>query len=121
MDPLANSAGNGLFYESIFMLDIWKTKRREARILLSVPVTLEGLDESDVPFREETITENVSKNGACIVIGRGVKLSSIVTVTAFQGKFKCKGEVRAHWVDDNDRRKRVGVQFVEPTVNWVVS
>lgn len=103
------------------MLDIWKVKRREARILLSVPVTIEGLDESDAAFREDTVTENVSKNGACIVVNRGLKLGSLITVTAFQGKFRCKGEIRAHWVDDNDRKKKIGIQFVEPTVNWVVS
>jgi PilZ domain len=103
------------------MLDIWKVKRKEARILLSVPVTIEGLDEANAPFREDTITDNVSKNGACIVVNRVLKLGSIVTVTAFQGKFKCAGEIRAHWVDDNDKKKKIGIRFTGPPANWVVS
>jgi hypothetical protein len=103
------------------MLDIWKAKRKEVRILLSVPVTIEGLDHDNAPFSDDAVTENVSKNGACIAVNRILKLGSIVTVVAFKGKFKCKGEIRAHWVDENDKQKRIGVQFVEPPVNWVVS
>jgi len=103
------------------MLDIWKVKRKEARILLAIPVTIEGLDKSNAPFREEALTDNVSKNGVCIVLDRALDLGAVLTVTACQGKFRCKGEVRALWVDDNDRKKRVGIRFVDPTVNWVVS
>jgi hypothetical protein len=103
------------------MSDVWKVKRKQTRILLSIPVTIEGVDESQTPYRVDTVTENVSKGGACIIVDRPFSLGSIVTVSASQGKFKCKCEIRAHWVDDNDRRKRIGVQFLETPVNWVVS
>jgi hypothetical protein len=103
------------------MLDIWKVKRKEARILLAIPVTIEGLDKSNVPFHQETVTDNVSKNGVCIILDQALDLGVELTVTACQGKFKCKGEVRALWVDDNDRKKRAGIRFVDSTVNWVVS
>jgi hypothetical protein len=103
------------------MLDLWKVKRKEARILLSIPITIEGLDKSNAPFREETVTDNVSKNGVCIILEQALDLGNVLTVTACQGKFKCKGEVRALWVDDNDRRKRVGIRFLDQTANWVVS
>jgi hypothetical protein len=102
------------------MLDIWKVKRKEARILLAIPVIIEGLDKSSAPFREETMTDNVSKNGVCIVLDRALDLGVVLTVTACQGKFRCRGEVRALWVDDNDRKKRVGIRFVDPIANWVV-
>jgi len=102
------------------MLDLWKVKRKEARILLAIPVTIEGLDKSNASFREETVTDNVSKNGVCIVLDQALDLGVVLTVTACQGKFKCRGEVRALWVDDNDRKKRVGIRFVDPIANWVV-
>ena len=102
------------------MLDIWKAKRKEARIFLAIPITIEGLDKSNLPFSEESVTDNVSKNGVCLILDRSLDLGAILTVTAFQGKFKCRGEVRALWVDDNDRKKRVGLRFVDPPVNWVV-
>ena len=89
--------------------------------MLAIPVTIEGLDKSNAPFREEALTDNVSKNGVCIILDQALVLGTILTVTAFQGKFKCNGEVRALWVDDNDRKKRVGIRFVDPTTNWVVS
>ena len=103
------------------MLDLWKAKRKEARILLAIPVTIEGLDKSNVPFREETLTDNVRKNGVCFILDQALDLGAILTVTACQGKFKCKGEVRALWVDDNDRKKKVGLRFVDTAANWVVS
>jgi len=31
------------------MLDLWKVKRKEARILLAIPVIIEGLDLREVP------------------------------------------------------------------------
>jgi len=102
------------------MLDLWKVKRKEARILLAIPVTIEGLDKSNAPFVEETVTDNVSKNGVCIVLDHALDLGVVLTVTACQGKFKCRGEVRALWVDDNDKQKRVGIRFVDSTTNWVV-
>lgn len=103
------------------MLDIWKAKRKEARILLAIPVTMEWTDKSNTPSREESVTENVSRNGVCIVFDRVLELGTIVTVTACQGKFKCRGEVKALWVDPNDGKKRAGVQFVDSPENWVVS
>ena len=103
------------------MLDIWKARRKEARILLTIPITIEGVDKSNVPFCEETVTDNVSKNGVCIILDQPLDLGAILTVTAFKGKFKCKGEVKALWVDDNDGRKRVGLRFIDPALNWVVS
>ena len=103
------------------MPDSWNAKRKETRILLTIPVVLEGSDDGNVAFREETVTENVSKSGACIIVDRILRLGSIVTVSALQGKFKCQGEVRAIWVDDHDRRKKAGVRFTQPTTNWVVS
>jgi hypothetical protein len=52
------------------MLDLWKAKRKEARILLAIPITIEGQDKSNAPFREETVTDNVSKNGVCIILNQ---------------------------------------------------
>jgi PilZ domain len=103
------------------MLDLWKVKRKEVRIQLAIPVTIEGLDKSNAPFREETVTDNVSKNGICIISNQALDLGAIVTITACQGKFVCPGEVMALWVDDNDRKRRAGLRFTGPTQNWVVS
>jgi hypothetical protein len=103
------------------MIDIWKVKRTEPRIALQLPVILEGTDTSNVPFREETITENVSKNGACLIVNRKLNIGATVTVIASQGKFSSQAVIKGIWIDDFDRKTKVGVQFFGPIQNWVVS
>jgi hypothetical protein len=102
-------------------VDFWRVKRKETRVLLAIPVVIEGADSDNLHFIEETMTENVSKLGACIVVDRVLKLGSFISLTAFQGKFSCKAEVKAIWIDESEKKKKVGVRFVEPPVNWVVS
>lgn len=101
-------------------MDFW-LKRKETRVLLAVRVIIEGVDAENQPFVEEAMTENVSKSGACIIIDRVLKLGSIVNLVAFQGKFSSKAEVKALWFDEGEKRKKVGVRFVEPPSNWVIS
>jgi hydrogenase/urease accessory protein HupE len=102
-------------------VDFWRVKRKETRVLLAIPVVIEGADADNQPFVEETTTENVSKLGACVAVNRVLKLGSVISVTAFQGKFSCKAEVKAIWIDESQKKKKVGVRFVEPPINWVVS
>ncbi|PYV41775.1 MAG: hypothetical protein DMG06_16090 [Acidobacteria bacterium] len=103
------------------MVDIWKSKRSEARIALAMPVTIEGDDISNNHFREETTTENVSKSGACLAVTRELRLGTAITVTACQGKFKGQAVVKGIWIDDYDRKTKIGIQFSGPIQNWVVN
>jgi hypothetical protein len=103
------------------MIDVWKIKRAEPRILLVLPVTIEGEDTSHNHFLEETKTENVSKNGACLLITHSLAVGTSVTISARQGKFKCQATVRGIWIDDHDKKTRVGIRFIEPVENWVVT
>jgi PilZ domain len=102
-------------------VDFWRVKRKETRVLLAIPMLIEGEDAENQHFMEETMTENVSKLGACIVVDRVLKLGSIINLSAFQGKFSCKAEVKAIWIDETQKKKKVGVRFVEQPTNWVVS
>jgi PilZ domain len=103
------------------MFDIWEAKRLDPRISLVVPVVIEGEDLSNNPFREETITENVSKTGACIVVQRQIKLGTFITVIAFEGKFRSQAIVKGIWIDDRDKKTKIGVQFSGSLQNWVLS
>jgi|SRR3989442_15942498 hypothetical protein len=103
------------------MFDIWKAKRLEARISLVMPVIIEGDDISNNHFREETTTENVSKSGACLLVTRQLKLGGLVTLTACQGKFKGQAVVKGIWIDDHDKKTKIGIQFSGPVQNWVVN
>ena len=103
------------------MFDIWKVKRVEPRIALKLPVTLEGTDIENVTFREETTTENVSKHGACLIVARKLAIGTTVTIIGSQGKFKSEGVVKGIWIDDSDRKIKIGIQFLGPVQNWVVT
>ena len=103
------------------MIDIWKVKRIEPRIALTLPVVLEGSDVENVGFREETSTENVSKHGACLITSHKLTVGTVVTVTGSQGKFKSEAIVKGIWIDDSDRKTKIGIQFVGPVQNWVVT
>jgi hypothetical protein len=103
------------------MIDIWKVKRVEPRIALKLPIVLEGMDIANVAFREETTTENVSKHGACLVVTHKLGIGATVTVTGSQGRFKSEAVVKGIWIDDTDRKTKIGIQFVGPAQNWVVT
>jgi hypothetical protein len=103
------------------MIDIWKVKRIEPRIALKLPVVLEGTDADNIDFREETTTENVSKHGACLIASHKLTVGSIVTINGSQGKFKSEAVVKGIWIDDTDRKTKIGIQFVGPVQNWVVT
>jgi hypothetical protein len=103
------------------MFDIWKAKRLAPRVSLVVPVVIEGEDLSQNPFREETTTENVSKTGACIVVQRQIRLGTLISVTASDGKFQSQAVVKGIWIDDRDKKMKIGVQFSGPVQNWVLS
>lgn len=103
------------------MFDMWKARRLEARISLVMPVVIEGDDISNNHFTEETTTENVSKSGACIIVSRQLKLGTLITVTASQGKFRGQAVVKGIWIDDHDKKTKIGIQFSGPIQNWVVT
>lgn len=103
------------------MFDIWKAKRLAPRVSLVVPVVIEGEDLSNSPFREETSTENVSKRGACIIVQRQIKLGTLITIIASEGKFRSQAIVKGIWIDDRDKKTKIGVQFSGPVPNWVLS
>ena len=103
------------------MFDIWKAKRLATRVSLVVPVVIEGEDLSNSSFREETTTENVSKSGACIIAQRQIKLGTLITIIASEGKFRSQAIVKRIWIDDRNKKTKIGIQFSGPVQNWVLS
>jgi hypothetical protein len=102
------------------MFDIWKAKRSDPRASLIIPVVIEGEDFSGNSFREETVTENVSRTGACIVVQRQLRLGTLINIIACQGKFQSQAIVKGIWIDDRDKKTKIGVQFPGSLQNWVL-
>jgi hypothetical protein len=101
--------------------DIWKVRRLDPRISLAMPVIVEGRDSRGEPYRDETFTENVSRMGICIVARREMRVGEQVTLYASGGQFRCHALVKIVWTDNNDKKIKAGLQFLEKPRNWVVN
>lgn len=104
-----------------FPSDTWKLRRGEPRVVLKLPITLEGKDKLGEAFVEETFTENVSRNGACVETIHPAEVGALLTVGAFQERFRAQARVAIVWSRRSAAGKlRVGLRFVEPSQNWIV-
>lgn len=95
-------------------------QRKEPRVPLRLPVTLRGQDLLEQAFEEETYTENVSRNGACLVTHRYLEVGSTVELEA-AGQFRAQAAVRVRWANRQQKdRFVVGVQFLKVEGQWIV-
>lgn len=84
------------------------------------PVVIEGADLSSNRFQEETVTENVSRTGTCFVVQRQLRLGILINIIACQGKFQSQAIVKGIWIDDRDKKAKIGAQFLGLGQNWVL-
>jgi hypothetical protein len=61
-------------------------KRRSERVLLDVPLFIEGKAEGTQDFKEETFTLTVSAHGALIVLAAKVTLGQTIRLTNLKNK-----------------------------------
>lgn len=96
------------------------SKRQDQRVALGVPVRIRGIDIFDEAFEENTVTENVSPNGACVSVRHFLNVGAKVDLEAFD-KFRAQAVVRFLWI--NERSKEyfsIGLQFVEIEGQWIL-
>lgn len=95
-------------------------RRRDARIPLKVPLVIEGVDMEGNPFKEETYTENVSISGACIITRNRIPNGSKLHISAVRFPFNTTAVVQMVWLDEVDGVLKMGVEFPDPTKNWIL-
>ncbi len=66
-------------------------KRRSERVLLDVPLFIEGKAEGTQDFKEETFTLTVSAHGALIVLAAKVALGQTIRLTNLKNKDQHEG------------------------------
>src|SRR5580704_11908547 len=91
--------------------------RRENRILMEIPVVLDG--HRQVPGTESTFTENVSAKGARIVSVRRWEKDDRLTLVSRTGEFRSSARVAYCQALQGDGFV-IGVEFLEPKGRWVV-
>ena len=92
--------------------------RREARIPMEVGVQITG--HPAMPGTETTFTENVSPHGARVLSTRRWNTGDRLTISTLTGAFRAIARV-AYCQTTPQSIFAVGLEFVEPSGNWVVA
>lgn len=95
-----------------------RSSRRETRIPMEVGVHLTG--HSALPGTETTFTENVSSRGACVLSVRRWEPNDRLTISTLTGSFHSLARV-AYCKMVPETGFAVGLEFLEPRGNWVVT
>ena len=92
--------------------------RRETRIPMEVGVHITG--HPAMPGTETTFTENVSPHGARVLSTRRWNTGDRLTISTLTGAFRAIARV-AYCQTTPQSIFAVGLEFVEPSGNWVVA
>jgi len=92
--------------------------RREKRVPMEVGVRISG--NAAIPGTETTFTQNVSSRGACVLSSRRWQINDQVTIATMTGSFRSVARV-AYCAITPDSHFAVGLEFVQPSGNWIVS
>jgi hypothetical protein len=92
--------------------------RRETRIPMEVGVHITG--HPALPGTEATFTENVSARGARVLSTRRWKINDRLTISMSAGSFRATARV-AYCQLVPEAGFAVGLEFLEPHGDWVVS
>jgi hypothetical protein len=88
-------------------------QRRSERVLLDVPLIIQGEAQDQKPFREETFTVTVSAHGALLVLGAKVALGQKLKLTKTENSEEREATV-AFLGPPYAGLATVGVQFADP-------
>ncbi|MBZ5538069.1 MAG: PilZ domain-containing protein [Acidobacteriia bacterium] len=95
-------------------------RRKEYRLDIKIPVVVSGIDSKKlVRYEVKAVTKNVTRNGACFELTRGlVREGSTLTLTL--GK-KFEAKCRVIWISEGaGNLDLLGVEFVSVKGQWVL-
>ncbi|HKZ42158.1 MAG TPA: PilZ domain-containing protein [Candidatus Hodarchaeales archaeon] len=91
-----------------------ETRRLEAmRHNVQIITAVRGYDADNLCFEEITMTKNVSRRGACLIMSRLLKLGSVLSLE-FEGKSKSAGRVVWSRETGNYNELLVGMELLAP-------
>ena len=117
LEFLGKRPPTGYLYQpwAMFRTDNWNgnERRRESRYDLAEQVVIEYFDESMRAIsREATITENISRSGARVIVRRAPAEFEMVKVVSAKHRFQGFASVRNQYVG-KDNLERLCLQFAE--------
>lgn len=101
---------------AIAMLDLAPTfGGRSPRVPVSFHVLFAGLTAAGEPFEMQAEAVRVSRLGATLIADVAVTIGAVVRVTPpFGANRPLEAEVNGVWIDDEDKRQRIGVKLLDP-------
>jgi hypothetical protein len=94
-----------------------RIQRRTERVLVQVPIEVNGDDIGGRPFCEASRTVVINRNGARISLRTALRLESRITITNLQTQMKCPFRVASRVQKTIGLEPEWGVECLEPEVN----
>jgi len=94
-------------------------KRGSERVLLRIPIRVEGVDsDGGAGFREDTYTLVINRNGALIRLNHTVRCNDQVRITNLQSQLSCTFRAVAQTSDSPSNETECAVECLEPVSNF---
>jgi hypothetical protein len=91
--------------------------RRSERLLITVPIQVEGMDRDGVKFIETTRTIVINRQGARIYLKRAVVAGAILVITTAVARRSCKFRVVGPTQPPSGEGGEWGVECQDPNIN----
>lgn len=98
--------------------DLPGVRLRDTRVRLGVKLLIEGKDRFGQVFTDEVYTEDVSRRGVCLRLGRQVGVGDLLKLSGLEGQFQVEGVVK--YTHQSDGAWRVGLHFLATPKRWVM-
>lgn len=95
-------------------------RRKEYRLDIKIPIVVSGMDSKKLERYElKTVTKNVTRNGACFELARGLVREGSTLTLVLGNKFEAK--CRVIWISESpENREILGVEFLSVKGQWVL-
>jgi PilZ domain len=94
-----------------------KEKRRSDRILLTIPLSVQGTDEKGQPFQVEARTSFLNRHGGCIHVNRRLRAGEIVRIVNLVGRRSSDFRVVGPVSPFSESGGEYGVEYLDPQEN----
>jgi hypothetical protein len=95
--------------------------RRSERLLITVPIKVEGMDRNGAQFAEDTRTIVINRQGARIYLKRPVATGAILVISTMGGRRSCKFRVVGPTQPPSGEGGEWGVECQDPNSNiWAI-
>jgi len=119
--PVAKQPEMGINWEAILQcappMRPGLEKRRSDRLMLTIPLAVEGLDAKGQPFKDEARTISLNRHGARIRIERPLRVGQTIVLTNLVGRRQAEFRVVGPVAPVTERGGEWGVEYLDMRQN----